>query len=427
MKKIQIDNARILDPENGIDKKGSIFIENGIIAAISKTDKKFNPDLRINAKGKWVCPGIVDLSARFAKPGQEFKSTISTEASAAASAGVTTVCCPPDTFPVIDSPAVVELMYKTAEESGQVQLLPIGALTHGLKGDRLAEMESLKRAGCVAISNANQPVLNNEILRRAFEYAASTDLTVFIHPEDHHLRNQGVINEGAISTRLGLPPIPETAETVALSAALLLVEQTGVCAHFCRLSTARAVDMIGQAKSAGLPVSADAGICHLFLTEMDVDGYNANCHLIPPLRRLEDKDALVNGIIDGTIDAICSDHQPLSIDSKTAPFSLTKPGASTIEFLLPLLIDLATRKKISLLQAIEKISSNPAKVLRLPLGSLSEGKAANITIFDPDKTWTVLGANLVSAGKSTPFDGWELQGKTSHTLLNGVLVYEEKN
>ncbi|MEX2353106.1 MAG: dihydroorotase, partial [Gammaproteobacteria bacterium] len=248
-------------------------------------------------------------------------------------------------------------------------------------------------------------------------------LTVFIHAQDHHLRNQGVINEGAISTRLGLPPVPETAETVAVSTALLLVEQTGVRAHFCRISTARAVRMIVDAKQAGLPVSADVGICYLYLTEQNVDGYNANCHLLPPLRRLEDRDALLRGLTDGTIDAVCSDHQPLNADAKLAPFNLTTPGASTIEVLLPLMLDLVHKGHLTPLQAFEKLALNPARILDLDSGSIEKGRVADIIVIDPEQTWTVKPADLQSAGKNTPFAGWELFGRVTHTILNGRPVY----
>jgi dihydroorotase len=424
MSKIRIDNARILDPRTSKDEPGTVCISDGKVHSVFAAPGKFTADRIINAGGNWVCPGIIDLAARFGRPGQEINNTIPGEAAAAASAGVTTVCCPPDTHPIIDSSAVVELFQTVAADTGLVRILPIAALTHGLQGDRLAEMYTLKSAGCVAVSNASQPLANYEILRRALEYAASSDLIVFIHPEDHELKNQGVVNEGPISTRLGLPPIPETAETVALSSALLLIEQTGARAHFCRLSTARAVDMVRQAKKSGLPVTADVDICHLYLTELDVDGYNTRCHLVPPLRSLEDKDALIRGLADGVIDAVCSDHRLLSADSKIAPFSQAGPGASTIEVFLPLMLELVNRGKLTSMQAVEKITRNPADILGLPYGRIEPGHTADIIIIDPDKTWTVQEKGLLSGGKFTPFDGWELQGKVSHTILNGELIYQ---
>jgi dihydroorotase len=423
--KIQITDGRLLDPASRLDQTGSVCIENGRIAAVGQVPAGFKADQIIDARGKWVCPGLVDLSVRFGEPGQ-VQASIASETAAAARAGVTSLCCPPDGSPIIDTPAVVELIRQRAARADKARVYPIGALTHGLKGDRLAEMYALQQAGCIAVSNGNQPIASNEILRRAFEYAASTGLTVFIHAEDHSLRNQGVISEGEISTRLGLTPIPETAETVAVSTALLLIEQTGVRAHFCRLSTAKAVNMIAAARKLGLPITADVDICHLYLTEHDVDGYNTNCHLVPPLRRLQDKLALIQGLVDGMIDAVCSDHQPLSEDAKVAPFNLTRPGASTIEMLLPLMLDMVARKQLGLLQAIKKVTENPARILGLPAGTLHPGSAADLIIIDPDHAWTVKPAELNSAGKNTPFADWEMMGKVTHTFINGRPVYPEQ-
>lgn len=424
MTKIIINNGRLIDPANKLDAPGSICIDAGRIVSCPEPVDGFKADLEIDADGNWVCPGIVDLSVRLSKKGEEPRVTITNEVRATSAAGITSACCPPDILPVIDTPAVVESMLQTAEHTNQLRLHPIGALTQGLEGERLSEMFTLKEAGCVAISNGLYPVANNEILRRAFEYAASTDMLVMIHPEDPHLRNNGDVHEGAISTRLGLPPIPATAETVAVSTALLLIEQTGVRAHFCRLSTARAVDMIATAKRNGLPVSADVDITHLYMTDMDVDDFNSSCHMRPPLRSHEDRTALEQGVIDGIIDAVCSDHQILGNDAKTAPFSLTRPGGATIEVLLPLVLDLINRDKLSVAQGIAVLSWNPARILGLPFGTLTVGAPADIIVIDPNLSWTAESSSLQSSGKCTPFTGWELQGKATHTLLGGKLVYQ---
>ncbi|NIN34691.1 MAG: dihydroorotase [Gammaproteobacteria bacterium] len=427
MSSIRINNGRIIDPANNLDKEGTVCIENGRIVSCPDPIKGFKPELVIDAKGYWVCPGIVDLSLRLSKNGEEPRTTVSNEAEAISASGVTSACCPPDIMPVIDTPAVVESLLQTAEHSHRIRIFPIGALTHGLKGDRLSEMYTLKEAGCIAVSNGLSPVANNEILRRAFEYAASTDMLVMIHPEDPHLSNRGVVNEGAISTRLGLPPIPSSAETVAVSTALLLIEQTGVRAHFCRLSTARAVDMIAAAKRDGLPVSADVDITHLFMTEMDVDDFNSNSHMRPPLRSMEDRAALERGVIDGIIDAVCSDHQILGSDAKSAPFSLTRPGGATVECLIPLILDLINRGKISAHQGIATLSQNPARILDLPFGTLSIEAPADLIIVDPNLSWSAGPNTLLSTGKCTPFSGWEMQGKVVHTLLAGEIVYPLPN
>lgn len=423
--KIKISNGRLIDPAHGIDKKGALCIADGVITAVaSRPPSDFTPDIEIDAGGQWICPGIIDLGARFREPGLEHKATIASESAAAVGGGITAVCCPPDTDPVLDTPAVVELIHQRAEKCNRTRIYPIAALTHGLRGEYLAEIVALKEAGCIAVSNANQPITSTEVWRRAMEYSASAGMTLFIHPEDSYLRNSGVMHEGAVSTRLGLPPIPETAETVAVSQALLLIEQTGIRAHFCRLSCANSVDLIARAKRDGLPVTADVGLCHLFLTEQDVDGYNTNCHLIPPLRRLADKQALTQGLADGVIDAVCSDHQPHDDDAKAAPFSLTEPGASTLELLLPLMLALTHKKTLSPSQAINSLATNPARILGLNSGSLGKDCPADVILVDPDKTWRVNKAKLLSAGKNTPFDGWELQGQITHTILGGNIVFK---
>jgi dihydroorotase len=285
-------------------------------------------------------------------------------------------------------------------------------------------MHTLKEAGCIAVGNATRPLLNNEILRRTMEYAASTDLTIFYSPEDPYLRNNGTINEGEISTRLGLPPVPHTAETVAVSTAILLMEQTGARLHFNSLSTSRSVDMVRKAKADGLPITAAVDICHLYLTDMDVDNYNASCHLVPPLRDIEDKNALWMGVLDGTIDAVCSAHQPISLDAKAVPFTMTTPGASTIEMFLPLLLDFMSKNKRDPINGLRLVTENAAKIIKQPLGSLKPGSAADIIIFDPDTSWTADVSQLLSKGMSTPFANWQLQGKVTHTIIDGAIVYQ---
>ena len=422
----RIHNGHIIDPANQIDGPGSIYIENDRIIAVTDQQQEFKPDHDIDARGNLICPGFIDLCARFREPGMEHKGTIASESMAAVSAGITTVCYPPDTIPVIDSSAVVELIHQRTAALNLTRIYPLGALTHGLKSERLADMYTLIEAGCIGVSNGSMSIENTELLRRSLEYAAGFDITVFIQAEDFYLRNNGVINEGPISTRLGLPPIPETAETVAISKVLLLVEQTGARVHFCRLSTGRSADMITAAKQSGLPVSADVGIGYLYLTELDVDNYNVNCHLNPPLRTEQDGEALRQALKDGYIDAVCSDHQPHDDDAKAAPFSLTEPGASTIEVLFPLINELINHKLLTTTQAIAAITVNPARILGLELGSLGTGCKADIAIIDPGHGWRLDKNELLSAGKNTPFDGREMTGKVTHTFIDGRLVYEAK-
>ena len=421
--RISIENGRLFDPTNKLDAKQDLFIADGKIAGLKKKPDGFKSDLQIDAKNKLVLPGIIDLCARLREPGQTHKGTFQSELLAANSSGITSVCCPPDTLPVIDTTAVVELIHQRTRDTHRANVFPLGALTQGLHGEHLAEMFTLKQTGCIGVSNALAPIENTEVLRRAFEYAQSCDLTVYIFSEDFALKNNGVVHEGALSTRLGLPAIPETAETIALSKALLLIEQTNVRAHFCRLSSARSVKMIKDAKKQGLPVTADVAICNLHLTEMDIADYNSDCHLLPPLRNERDRKGLIKGLSDGIISAVCSDHQPHDTDAKAAPFSLTEPGASTIELLLPLMLHLVNRKELTLETAITSLTSRPAEILGIDKGTLGIDKAADICIVDLDKSINVEKNNLLSAGKNSPFKGWELQGVVTHTFLNGEIVF----
>lgn len=427
MTRIRIKNGRIIDPANNLDESGDVCVADGKIVSVLRNHSDFTADQEIDAVGKLVCPGLVDLCARLREPGQEHKATIKSESGAAISSGITSICCPPDTQPVIDTAAVAELIRQRAGMVNKIRIFPLGALTHGLQGEHLAEMHALKRAGCVGVSNAYGDITNTDVLRHALEYANSCNLPVFIQPEDYYLGHSGVAHEGAISTRLGLTPIPATAESIAVSRALLLIEQVGGRVHFCRLSSARSLALISDAKRAGLPVTADVGICHLHLTEMDVDGYNVDCHLRPPLRSQRDKEALCQGIVSGSIDAICSDHQPHDADAKAAPFRETEAGASTIELLFPLVLDLVNKKILPLSDAIASLTSKPAEILGLDLGTLSIGKPADIAIIDLEKHFSVDRNRFLSAGKNTPFHGWELSGVVTDALLNGQLVYQSKD
>ena len=422
--RLKIINGRIIDPVNNIDQTGNLLIEEGHIVGIDKAPKAFKAEQEIDASGQIVCPGLVDLCARLREPGQEYKATIASETAAAVASGITSICCPPDTIPVIDTPAVAELIFQRSSSNHQSRVFPLGALTRGLNGKTLAEMDALKTAGCVGMSNAYAPIDDTEVLRRAFEYAVTCDITVHLYCEDNFLRNNGVVHEGPISTRLGLPPIPETAETVAVSRALLLVEQTGACVHFCRISTARSVELLADAKSRGLDITVDVGIAQLHLTDMDVSSFNTDCFVMPPLRSQRDGEGLRTGLANGTITAICSDHQPHDADAKSLPFSMAEPGASTIEMLLPLTLQLVRDKTLTLQQAIAALTSAPAKVMGIVGGSLSIGSPADVCIFDPEASWIVERDSLLSAGKNTPFASWEMTGKVTHTILDGKLIYK---
>lgn len=420
---IVIRNGRIIDPANQRDEVADLYIAAGRIVAIGAAPDGYHAQKELDARGKIVCPGLVDLRAHLREPGQKHKGTIASETRAAAAGGITTICCSPDTNPVIDSAAVVELIRRRASDAGNAHVHPVAALTPGLNGEQISEMYGLAQAGCVAVSNAQKPMANTLVLRRAMEYAASLDMPVMLYSEDPWLGNNGCVHEGVVSTRLGLPGIPTCAEVIAVGRDLMLIEQTGVRAHFSQLSTAGAVEMVAAAQKRGIPVTADVTAHHLYLTEMDVGMFNSLCHVRPPLRSQRDKDGLRAAVSDGTISAICSDHQPHDTDAKLAPFPTTEPGISALETLLPLTLRLVDEKVLSLHEAIARVTVQPANILRLNAGTLSVGARADICVFDPAQYWTVSEKNLLSRGKNTPFLGWELKGKVTHTLLDGKVVY----
>ena len=417
-----IKNGRLIDPANQIDRITNLYIVDGRIIAIDEAPSGFELQQTIDATNHWVIPGIIDLCARLREPGLEFKANITSETIAAAASGITTLCVPPDTDPVIDEPAVVELIHRQAENAGHGNVITLGALTAGLRGEHLSEMASLKTAGCVGLSNAKQPVQNLLIQRRAFEYAATHGITIFIEANDISLANNGCAHEGPIATRLGLPAIPVSAETTAIAQQLELIEESGVSAHFCRLSTARSVEMIAQAKARGLNVTADVAAHQLHLTEMDISSFNSYCHVIPPLRSERDRNALRTGLLSGAINAICSDHQPHESDAKLAPFPSTEPGISALETLLPLTLKLVEMDVITMDRAIASLTSEPAAILGINAGTLSPGQIADICIINPELEWQLDTSRMLSLGLNTPFEGWGFKGKVSHTIINGDLV-----
>lgn len=420
--KISIRGGHLIDPANEIDEVTDLHIAAGKVAAIGDAPSGFEAGENIDASGKIVCPGLVDLRACLREPGQEYKATIASETRAAASAGITTVVCPPDTDPVTDTPAVLDRIQHRANLAGFARVLPLGALTKSLKGKQLAEMGALKSAGCVGVSNAHNAVIETEVMRRAMEYAASQDLTVFLHAEDPSLANNGCAHEGEVSVRLGLPGIPVIAESVAVGRELQLIEQTGVRAHFCQLSSERAVKMVGRAQHDGLPVTADVAAHQLFLTEMDIAYFDSQCHVRPPLRTQRDRDGLREALQRGSITAICSDHQPHDTDAKLAPFPSSESGISALETLLPLVLRLVDEDVLSMRQAIASITQQPAKILGTTSG-LALGDCADVCVFDPEEYWQLMPETMVSQGHNSPFLGWEFKGRVSHTLLAGRLSY----
>ena len=423
MTQILIKNGHRIDPVNKLNSVGPIYISGGKIVSVTSEPAGFTPDTMIDAQNKIVCPGFIDLSTRLREPGQSRKATFKSETEAAASAGITTLCLQPDTSPVIDTPAVAELIKELAKKADYPQIYPIAALTRQLEGTELSSMLTLKQAGCIAVGNANHPVRNLLILRRAMEYAVSHDLLFMFRPNDYWLGNNGCVHEGAFATRYGLPSIPEAAETIALAQCLELVELTGCRVHFAQLSCRRSVIKIHQAKKYGLQVSADVAAHQLHLTENDIIPFDSNYHVLPPLRTEEDKRYMRQGLAIGTINSICSDHQPHDIDAKLGAFPETEPGVSSLETLLPLMLKLVTEGVVSIEQGIASLTANPARVLRIASGALTVGFNADVCVFDPELEWQVNAENWKSRGVNTPFWGQTFKGRVTHTLQAGKLIH----
>lgn len=423
MKHLLIKNGHLIDPANQINGKFDLLIEKGKIVKIAETIEAAEAKL-INAQGLLVIPGVVDMAARLREPGLEYKADITSETTAAARAGITTLCCPPDTDPVIDEPAVVELIHRRTEDTGLSKVVTLGALTHRLRGEHLSEMAALKEAGCVGMSNAKQTVTNSLVFSRALEYAATFDLTVYIEPNDPWIGADGCAHDGAIATRLGLPGIPEAAETTIIARDLELIADTGVRAHFGRLSCSRSVNLIHIAQKQGLPVTADVAAHQLFLTDMDLSSYNSNCHVIPPFRELRDRDSLRTALAQGIISVICSDHQPHEPDAKLRPYPDSEPGISGLETLLPLTLKLVDEKLIDLNTAIAKLTSEPARILGIDAGHLGIGADADITIIDTDNHWQLNDDAIHSKGLNTPFHGWDFNHRVMYTVIEGKVIYK---
>ncbi|SDY35379.1 dihydroorotase [Nitrosomonas sp. Nm33] len=422
--KIHIKNGRLVDPKNGIDIIGDLCIATGKIVSVNSIPAGFQDCRVIDATGLIVCPGLVDLSARLREPGLEYKATLESELQAAAAGGVTSLACPPDTDPPLDEPGLVEMLKHRTKSLDQVNVYPVGALTQKLKGERLTEMAELRDAGCVAFSHADAPLANLHVLMQAMQYASTFGFSVWLRPQEVSLANNGVAHDGEIATRLGLPPIPVCAETIALSNIIYLARETAVKVHLCRISSAEGVSLVRAAKQQGLPITCDVSINHVHLSEMDIDFFDTNCHLIPPLRSLHDRDALSKGLIDGTIDAICSDHAPVDEDAKLLPFGQAGVGATGLELLLSLTFKWATSMNIPLIEALNTVTLAPARILGIDAGHLTLGAPADICIFDPEEYWYVSASTIKSQGKNTPFLGRELPGRVKFTLTDGNIVYE---
>ncbi|GAA0697740.1 dihydroorotase [Marinobacterium maritimum] len=420
---ILISGGRVIDPTQQWDEVADLYVQNGEIVALGQTPEGFVADEVIDASGQVVCPGLIDLCTNLREPGFTQKGTIASETVAAAAGGITTLVVTPDTQPIVETAAVAELIQDRAADLGFARVLPMGALTRGLEGEQLAPLHGLASSGCIAFTNMRNAIASSQTLLRCLEYAATHDLLVVFQAQDNALAANGCMHDDTTSTRLGLNGIPEAAETIEVSRCLLLVEQTGVRAHFGQLSCERSVRMIEAARERGLDVTADVAIQHLLLTDESVNGFNSAYHLQPPLRSQLDRAGLRQGLVTGTIAAICSDHQPHDPIAKQAPFAATEPGMTGLETLLPLSLSLVEQQLLELPQLIETLTAAPARILGIEAGTLAIGSQADICIFDPSLEWELTEDSLRSAGKNTPFLGQTLKGRVNATLMDGRIVF----
>ncbi len=434
MKLPTIANGRLIqiDPANGIDAKKDIYIAAGKIVGVGQAPTGFSASKSIDADGLIVVPGLVDLSARLREPGYEYKATLESELQAAMQGGVTSLVCPPDTDPVLDEPGLVEMLKHRAKTLNQAHVYPLGALTVGLKGEALTEMAELTEAGCVGFSQADAPIVDTTVLFRALQYAATFGYTVWLRPQDAHLGRGGIAHGGAVASRLGLSGVPAIAETIALHTIFELVRETGARVHLCRLSSAQGIALVRAAKKDGLPISCDIGAHYLHLTDLDIGFFDANARVTPPFRAQRDRDAIRQGLADGTIDAICSDHTPVDDDEKLLPFGEASPGATGLELLLSLALKWAGEgagafADSMLTRAIAAITCNAARIAGLPAGRLDVGSTADLCLFDPGLRWMVEAKALASQGKHTPFLGYELAGQVQVTVVAGHVAFSRTN
>lgn len=425
--KIQIKNGRLIDPANGIDAQHDVFIADGKVVGHRIKPEGFVADRIIDAADLIVCPGLIDLSARLREPGFEYRATLESEMDAALAGGVTSLACPPDTDPPLDEPGLVEMLKHRAKNLSSAHVYPLGALTVGLGGQKITEMAELAEAGCVAFTQANTPIVDTQVLLRGLQYAATFGFTVWLQPQDAFLARGGVAHDGEVATRLGLEGIPVSAETIAVSTLLQLARDTGVRLHLMRISSAAGLALIEEARARRIEVTCDVSINHLHLSDRDIGFFNPHTHLIPPLRALRDRDALRRGLVEGKIDAVCSDHTPVDDDAKQLPFAEAEAGATGLELLLPLTLRWAEEAGVPLFTALSRITSDAARVLGVEAGHLGVGAVADVCIFNPAASARMTREHLKSQGKNTPFLGCDLPGLVTHTLVEGRVAYEARH
>ncbi|MBI2457615.1 MAG: dihydroorotase [candidate division NC10 bacterium] len=426
--RILIEGGRVIDPANKVDAVLDLWIEDGRIAALGPQPPVRNappPDRVLDARGKVVCPGFVDLHVHLREPGREDKETIATGTRAAARGGFTSVCCMPNTNPVNDNQSVTEFILDRARKEGAVNVFPVGAITKGQQGEELAEIGELVRAGCLAISDDGKPVMNAEIMRRALEYAGMFSIPVIQHAEDLHMTGKGVMHEGLVSTDLGLGGIPAASEAVIVARDILLAELTGSHLHVAHVSTAEAIRLIREAKAKGLHVTCEVTPHHFAVTDEAVRSFSTNAKMSPPLRSSRHVEAIKAGLTDGTIDAIATDHAPHTVQEKEQEFDYAPNGIIGLETAFGLAMTVLVEGEVlTLNQAIARLTSEPARIFNLPKGTLSVGADADVTILDPTREWVVDVRKFASKSRNSPFHGWKLRGEVLATIVGGKVVWE---
>ncbi|MBI2001656.1 MAG: dihydroorotase [candidate division NC10 bacterium] len=426
--RILIEGGRVIDPANKVDAVLDLWIEDGRIAALGPQPPVRNappPDRVLDARGKVVCPGFVDLHVHLREPGREDKETIATGTRAAARGGFTSVCCMPNTNPVNDNQSVTEFILDRARKEGAVNVFPVGAITKGQQGEELAEIGELVRAGCLAISDDGKPVMNAEIMRRALEYAGMFSIPVIQHAEDLHMTGKGVMHEGLVSTDLGLGGIPAASEAVIVARDILLAELTGSHLHVAHVSTAEAIRLIREAKAKGLHVTCEVTPHHFAVTDEAVRSFSTNAKMSPPLRSSRHVEAIKAGLTDGTIDAIATDHAPHTVQEKEQEFDYAPNGIIGLETAFGLTMTVLVEGEVlTLNQAIARLTSEPARIFNLPKGTLSVGADADVTILDPTREWVVDVRKFASKSRNSPFHGWKLRGEVLATIVGGKVVWE---
>jgi dihydroorotase len=421
--RILIRGGRLLDPATGRDEVADLLIEDGRVAA-SGPALVAEGAATIEAAGCWVAPGFVDLHVHLREPGQEYKEDIASGGRAAVAGGFTAVVCMANTQPVNDDPSVTEYILDRARSESPARVYPVGAATRALAGEVMTEMAALVDAGCVALSDDGKTIMDSGVMRRVLEYSRMARVPIITHAEDRTLVRDGVVNEGPVSTRLGLPGNPAVAEVVHVARDILLAELTGAHLHVGHVSTAGAVDLIRRARERGIHVTAEVTPHHLTLTDEATLGYDTNTKMAPPLRSAADVAACRAGLADGTLDAIATDHAPHAVHEKDVEFTAAPPGVLGLETAVPVTLDLVRRSDLAPLEWVRRLSTNPARIVRRPGGTLEIGAPADVVVIDPERRWTYDPAKGYSKSRNSPWAGQELVGRTIATLVGGVLVYD---